>query len=439
MISNTLNLYFDEKGPTKTIGQNKSDNYQFNWEGRSSDNVSVYLGVYVGIDQEVNEDIDRNYTKFELSIKNKYQHYKQITELKGKYLLGKGYSAFPKLPVRTLNIISDFLDFVSENNLYIHVVLPHKAQVLVQSRLQEWLYWIENRYTDTSIEQIFYVIVKYLVNEDVDHKFIKVLTDKEAKTQKILSILKNCFEEFNRKNKKVKNRYPQVEAYEQIITILKKYPAPYSMYEYNGFHYTFEQLTYGLELDLPTSTDERLDTHYYLYPDEDSPIEEFKKVSFLKVMEPVKSENTVGIRIADITATIIAKILVKLRMDLNRDTKNYDTIKELPMDWFDFSDFSLDIIKKIKKIIFTRQYQVMHGIYGDDALILESYIEFIAKFNNAQEIKGQKNTIQSSFRQYYLELMNANYEEMIRAKYLRKQLGLHSARQAHDSGLMKRW
>lgn len=440
MKYDNLQMFFDEKGPTKTIQPNKQDEYQFNWEGDSTDNVPIYLGVYVGIPENKLQVINDKYLEFEKDVRNSIKRFNQLKEIKAKYVLKKGYVPFPRLNNDSLMFADKFLDFMlSEPDLYIHGVFPHKAQVIIQSRLQEWLYWLEKKQVGIIIDNVFYSLVKYLVTDDLNHHFRDVLFDESAKTKKILDVLKMELENFSEKNKNVKNRQLQVDFYRQIIGLLKKYPAPYSMYQFDGFKYTFDQLSYGLELDLLTLNGIEAGTgEHYLFPDDDAPVEEFRKIDFLHVQGTVKSDSTPGVRMADVVAGILAKILVKINMDLQRDRDDLNEIKKLPQEWFDFTDLSLSVIKKIQKLIFTRKYQVMHGIYGDHLLALQSYVDFISNFETVEEIKNVED-IQDDFHKYLTLNLSNYFGDIVEENQVRHALGFSSTREAHDTGMLKIW
>lgn len=435
-----LQLFFDEKGPTKTIKPNKQDDYQFNWEGNSTDNVPVYLGIYVGIPENKLQEINNKYIQFENDIRSSIKKFQQPDEIKGKYVFKKGYMPFPKLNDDSLKFANAFLDFMlNEPEIYIHGVFPHKAQVIIQSRLQQWFYWIDQKQEGVLIDNVFYSLVKYLVIDDLNHNFRDILFDKDAKTKKILDVLRKELVDFSERNRDVKNRKIQVNFYGQIISLLKKHPAPYSMYQFDGFQYTFDQLSYGLELDLLTLNGADFGTgEHYLFPDDDAPVDEFRKIEFLHVVNTVKSESTPGVRMADILAGILAKILVKINMDIDRSRDDLDSIKKLPKEWFDFTDLALSTIKQLQKLMFTRKFQMMHGIYGDHFIVLQSYIDFMSQFTNVNEINQQED-IQNDFHRYLISNFINYFELIVENIKIRRTLGYSSTREAHETGMLKKW
>jgi len=440
MKYDNLQIFFDEKGPTKTIKANKNDDYQFNWEGKSSDNVPVYLGIYVGIPENQVTDINEGYISFEESMRKSIKSLQQVDEIKGKKVLKKGYVPFPKLKDDSLEFTNAFLDFMlSKPDIYIHGVIPHKAQVVVQSRLQNWLYWLESKRAGIVIDNIFYSLVKYLVTDDLNHNFRNVLFKKDVKTKNILDVLKKELENFSERNKTIDNRAIQVNSFNELVNILKKYPVPYSMYQYDTFQYTFDQLTYGLELDLLTLNGVEYGTgKHRLFPDDDAPVDEFKKIEFLCVEDSVKSEDTPGVRMADILAGLIAKILVPLNMDLGRDKDDLNNIKKLPKEWFEMTDLSLTVIKKLQQLMFSRKYQIIHGIYGDHFIALQSYVYFISKFKNVQEIEQQKDIV-NEFHNYLVSQLASYFKDILENVEMRNKMGFSSTRKAHETKILKTW
>ena len=440
MKYDNYHIFFDEKGTTKTIKPNKQDGYQFNWEGKSSDNVPVYLGIYVGIPEKQVTDINEEYISFEESMRKSIKSLQQVDEIKGKNVLKKGYVPFPKLKDDSLEFTNAFLDFmISRPDIYIHGVIPHKAQVVVQSRLQDWLYWLEDQGAGIVIDNIFYSLVKYLVTDDLKHKFRNILFDEDAQTKKILDVLKKELQDFSERNKNIGNRAGQVNFFNELVRILKKYPVPYSMRQNDTFKYTFDQLTYGLELDLLTlnGTDYGTGKHR-LFPDDDAPVDAFKEIEFLSVEDSVKSEDTPGVRMADILAGLIAKILVPLNRDLSRDKADLNNIKKLPKEWFEMTELSLEVIKKLQQLIFTRQYQIIHGIYGDHYIALHSYVDFISQFENVEEIKQQKDIV-NEFHNYLVSRLASYFRDILANVEMRHKMGFSSTRKAHETKMLKTW
>lgn len=440
MKYDNYHIFFDEKGPTKTIKPNKQDDYQFNWEGNSTDNVPVYLGVYVGFPKIQVTYINDEYNLFEENMRKSIKSLQQLHEIKGKNIFKKGYRAFPKLKPDSLQFANGFLDFMlSKPDIYIHVALPHKAQPVVQSRLQNWLYWLENKHAGIVIDNIFYSLVKYLVIDDLNHNFRNILFNEDAKTKNILDVLKKELQAFSERNKNIDNRAGQVKLFNEIVYIIKKYPIPYSMHQNDTFKYTFDQLTYGLELDLLTLNGTENGTgKHHLFPDDDAPVDAFKEIEFLSVEDSVKSEDTPGVRMADILAGLIAKILVPLNMDLSRDKADLNNIKKLPKEWFEMTDLSLTVIKKLQRLIFSRQYQIIHGVYGDHYVALHSYVDFISQFENVEEIKQQKDIV-NEFHNYLVSRLASYFKDILENVEMRNKMGFSSTRKAHETKMLKTW
>ncbi|PCD98147.1 hypothetical protein CKY11_14750 [Enterococcus hirae] len=135
-----------------------------------------------------------------------------------------------------------------------------------------------------------------------------------------------------------------------------------------------------------------------------------KKLGFINAIE-LDSKNSVGIRLADMIAGIISKLLKSIRKALDyKDETEYTTKKLLDKKWFDLNEEQYNLYKQLFYILshlHNVYYKSFSGIYADDFVILISFLGYINNFSNYNDFvncKDDKSEILNSIT--FLRLQN---------------------------------
>lgn len=118
-----------------------------------------------------------------------------------------------------------------------------------------------------------------------------------------------------------------------------------------------------------------------------------KNLGFINAKE-LDSENSIGIRLSDMIAGIISKLLKSLRKALTyQNETEYTKKKILDQKWFDLNEDQYKLYKKLFYILSHLNnvyYKSFSGIYADDFVILISFLGYIDSFSNYDDFVNCK-------------------------------------------------
>src|SRR5699024_11717170 len=110
-----------------------------------------------------------------------------------------------------------------------------------------------------------------------------------------------------------------------------------------------------------------------------------KKLGFINAIE-LDSKNSVGIRLEDMIAGIISKLLKSIRKALDyKDETEYTTKKLLDKKWFDLNEEQYNLYKQLFYILSNFHnvyYKSFFGIYAVYFVIFISFFGYIHIFSN---------------------------------------------------------
>ena len=129
------------------------------------------------------------------------------------------------------------------------------------------------------------------------------------------------------------------------------------------------------------------------------------------------SRNYVGIRMADMLAGLISKLMQSLKVSLNGDYKDGKIEKTLlDSGWFVLSERQLDLYKKLYKVICENNdywYKTYAGIYADNLVSFIALLQYMNHFKNVDEIRKGKLEMQPEYYNAYVcESLQERYRIM---------------------------
>ena len=378
----TYKFYYDESEHSRKINYNTvtAPNYYDN-----------FVTVVVGWSKEKEKEIFKKYEDFE----NKYADRKDRNgELKSTTLKQKKFEyGFASLDKANTQFIMDFLSVFDESaKLYFSVA--SKIEYLV---LQLFTGYQNNFIIDA--DAVKYSITKALVAYRPEN-VIKCIYDNP---EEFVEELKRFFRErieCNRSNISLKGQ--ENDAFENILYILDDISAiPELQWDY---HMPFSGLAKYLQ--------EEHIKNYALVLDKEGKQNEVSRTMQaacemgLSNVTEENSKDSCGLRIADMMAGIISKLLKALCDELHYHSIAEGTEKKLlDTKWFHINEVQLDLYKKLYKIICEWDhawYKSYAGIYSDDLVCFIGLLGYMSHFDNTEQIVNEKLEMQNEYFNGYI-------------------------------------
>ncbi len=354
------NFYYDESEHSRKI------NYPTVSASNYYDN---FVTAIVGWPESLDSEIVEKYTAFELKYEDRKDKYGEIksTIFKQKHFK-YGFASQNKYNAKFLN---DFLSlFTPDLHLYFSVA----------SKIE---YIILQLFANYNAKSMKYSVVKALI---VYHpkEVIECLCETP---ENFISVLKDFFRDrikANQENPLLKRN--ESAAFYEILCYLNTISfIPEQRWDY---HMAFDGFRKYLK-------EEKIDD-YFLLLDHEGELNEDSKtlqaardIGFNAIGE-ADSKTSCGLRMADMIAGILAKLL-KALCDSLRYNSISDGVKKKTLDphWFQLKDFQLDLYKKLYQIICVWDnawYKSYAGIYSDDLVSLISLLEYMNHFESVDQI-----------------------------------------------------
>lgn len=371
------NFYYDESEHSRKITSKtvKSDNYYDN-----------FVSVIVGWPKEKEHAVYEKHLVFEekyATRKNKKGELKSETLKQSQFDFG-----FASMNKHNVQFVDDFLSlFAEEFNLYFFIA--SKIEYLV---LQLFAEYKSNFLLDA--DAMKYSITKALVM----YRPEKVIDCIFSSPESFVDVLKEFFRErikCNKKNIELKKQESQafeaILCYLENISVVPKLDWTYYM-PFDGFRkYLKEEKITDYFLTLDKEGEER---------QESKTLQAARLMGFQNTSE-VDSLSSCGVRIADMMAGIMTKLLKALCDSLSyHSQEEYTHKKILAAKWFDMKESQLRLYKKLYKIICEWDhawYKSYAGIYSDDLVTFIALLNYMNHFESAKQIHDENLSMQGEY------------------------------------------
>lgn len=371
------NFYYDESEHSRKI------NYETVVASNYYDN---FVAVIVGLSKEKERDIFEKYAAFE----SKYASRKDSNgELKSTTLKQNNFKyGFASLNKQNVQFVDDFLS-VFDKEVHFYFAIASKIEYII---LQLFSGYGNNLLIDA--DAMKYTITKALVTYR-PKEIIKCIYDS---LESFVDELKAFFRErieYNKKNIDLKQH--ESTAFKEIISFLENISViPEQRWDY---HMPFDGFRKYLQ-------EEQIE-NYFLLLDKEGKSDEVSKTlqaaceMGLHNSKETNSLNSCGLRMADMMAGIISKLLKSLC-----DSLRYHSIEEgiekklLDTKWFQMNEYQLDLYKKLYKIICEWDhawYKSYAGIYSDDLITFISLLNFMNHFESVEQINTENVMMQGEY------------------------------------------
>lgn len=358
------NFYYDESEHSRIInlstitGETYYDNF---------------LTAIVGWDSDKEAGIKQKYLVFE----EKYAERKKKGELKSDTFKSNqfkyGFASFNKPNVDMLNDLLSIID----DDFFIYLFVASKIEYVIIQLFKDYK---NSLFFD--MDSVRYSIVKAILT----YRPIEVINNIYAEPNKFVSSLIDFFNkriEHNKKNITLKEA--ENNAFENILMILQDVKPPISInWDYHMSFVGFDSLLKSKRIADYSLTIDKEGNSKTL----DAAIE----VGIANCTE-VDSKEHFGLRIADMLAGIVGKLMKSLYHSLKNESNNATVSKTLlDKTWFKLSEEQLSLYKKLYHILLEINndwYKIYAGNYSDDLISLLALLDYMNHFKSADEI--QKN------------------------------------------------
>ena len=359
-------FFYDETEHSRKI------NYQTITASNYYDN---FISVIVGW---LSEDEDRIKDRY-LGFETKYEFRKVNGELKSQTMKARDLRlGFASLNKNTVGFYDDLISLYDENIL-IYLSVASKIEHIINQLLRDYH---NNALVNTNYMK--YSIIK-TINVYRPQKLIEAIYSKpQVFIDELRSFLKNQIAQ-NQTDIVLKERENQ--AYKEILMILDDAERLESLEwtyftPFDGFRKLLIEMNiedYQLIIDRDGDGSHTLNTALY---------------EGLQNVSEKDSKDYVGIRMADMLAGLISKLMQSLKLAL---TNNYKAgeIKKTLLDsgWFSLNQKQLDLYKKLYRVICENNnhwYQIYSGIYSDDLVSFVALLQFMNHFEDATMIRNSE-------------------------------------------------
>jgi hypothetical protein len=378
----TFKFYYDETEHSRKINYNTvtATNYYDN-----------FVTVIVGWSKEKEKEAFNKYKDFE----SKYADRKDKNgELKSTTLKQKKFEyGFASLDKANIQFMMDFFSIFDESTkLYFSVV--SKIEYLVLQLFEGY----QNNLI-INADDVKYSITKALVMYRPQNVIKSIYDNPEEFVDELKRFFRERIE-CNRSNISLKEL--ENKAFENLLHILDDISAiPELCWDYHmpfdGFakYLQEEQINnYALVLDKEGEQNETSRT-----------IQAAVAMGLSNVTEQ-NSKDSYGLRMADMMAGIISKLLKSLCDELHYHSIAEGTEKKLlNAKWFQLNETQLDLYKKLYKIICewdNAWYKLYAGIYSDDLVCLIGLLGYMAHFEDLEQIINEKLEMQGEYFNGYV-------------------------------------
>jgi len=382
------NFYYDESEHSRKINHKTitADNYYDN-----------FIAVVVGWHSEYENDLFSRYTAFE----EKYKCRQSKGELKSTTIRQSQLEhGFASLNNDNANLLEDFLALFDEK-IHIYYAIISKIEYIIRQLFEDY----KNSFL-VDMDAMKYSITKAVVL----YQPADIINGFYENAGELVILMKKFFTvqiEKDKANEALKKK--EIEQYIQILMLLDDVSTIRNIdwnydISFNGFK---KYLT------------ERSIDNYSLTIDKEGENGNTAKAAerqCLTMVTEADSLTSCGIRMADMLAGLISKLLKALHNELRYTSEEEQVNKKiLNSSWFVISEQQLSLYKKLHNVVVdlnTSWYKAFSGIYSDDLIVLIAFLNFMNHFESVDAIKSDISMQGEYFNANACESLSDYYKRM---------------------------
>ena len=396
-------IFIDEKGPQESF--QISD--PFNWKEKIKYGADTMHG-YVADVWYISDENLLNFERDLLKLESDYMESRQssVNELKGSILLGRRFNKFgiASMNNREVDFYQNLIKLCHEYNSENMLLSVNKMSVIVNARLLDWIYTIDEKRLIDNPYLFMYTIIKYF-DVEASQLAIETLLDKDKTVNELLTVIQNEMNLIISRQSKNKRMAPQVNEYRLIVKVIRN-SKHYAKESSDEPHFDWNKVIFDMDLWLSeknlvqNENSESIICHL----DSGIPDQYFTKFNFKEVRKDCNSKEVAGVRVADYFVGIAGGYIKNLRRDNLYNPDSPDEPKRLPKEWFDFNENQFSLVKNLADFFFDgSQYSFVVDTYFDNEEFFHAFLTYVSTYKNFQDfsrIGGEVHT-EKVFAQYY--------------------------------------
>ena len=357
-------FYYDETEHSRKI------NYQTITANNYYDN---FISVIVGWSSNEEKSILDRYLAFE----SKYNYRKVDVELKSQTMSLKDFKlGFASLNKHKIDFYDELISLIDEN-MIIYFAVASKIEYVIQ---QIFANYHNSLFMD--VDFMKYSIIKAINVYRPQNVIEAIYKEPQVFVKELRGFLEKQIKK-NKSNMLLKEHENQ--AFEEILMLLDDTQVPKSLdwtyfMSFDGFKKLLDEMNvsdYNLTLDREGDESHTFASARYIG---------------LKNVTEEDSKECVGIRMADMLAGLISRMMQSLKISLVGDYKDGE-IKKTLLDsgWFALNQRQLNLYKKLYQVICINNnywYKSYVGLYFDDLVAFVSLLQFMNHFESVEEIRN---------------------------------------------------
>lgn len=356
------NFYYDESEHSRSIGFKTvtSDNFYDN-----------FITIIVGWKSENEHEIQNRYCEFEQKHMDRHPN----SELKsGTIHLKQLHYGFASTIKGNIDFLDDYLSLFS-NDVYVYISTFSKVEYIINQLFKGY----KNSLL-FDMDNMRYSIIKSLVI----YKPIEIVDAIYNNPENVVPEMKKFFKdriEKNKSNPSLKEK--ESKSFEEILLLLDDInPIDCIEWDYTPPFVGFHRFLNENSISDYTLTIDREGEHQ-------KTVLAAREAGLNNVYDE-ESDNHFGIRMADMLAGVLGKLMKSLCKAIHPTDTDIVQKTILSDEWFTLSDAQLDLYKKLHHIVCELNnswYKSFAGTYADDLVCINALLNFMNHFTNVEEIQ----------------------------------------------------
>ena len=356
------NFYYDESEHSRSIGFDTvtAENFYDN-----------FITIIVGWKAENEHEIQERYYSFE----RKYIDRHPDGELKSDTIKNKQVRyGFASTAKGNVGFFDDYLSLFT-NDVYVYVSTFSKVEYIVNQLFKDY----KNSLL-IDMDMMRYSIIKSLVIYKPSELVDAIYNNPHNIVDSMRRFFKDRIEK-NKRNPSLKEK--ETESFEQVLLLLDDIePIDCVDWDYTPPFVGFRRFL-----------DENSISDYSLIIDREGEHQKTvlaAKSVGLKNVDDEKSDNHFGIRMADMLAGMLGKLMKSLCKAIHPSKPDVIEKTVLSTEWYQLSESQLVLYKKLYHVVCELNncwYKSFAGTYADDLVCITALLNFMNHFKNSEEIK----------------------------------------------------
>lgn len=378
-------LFIDEKGPQGTFKISKPFN-KVNKLSYGTDDMHLYVADVVKIREKDLVSIEKSYWKMEAKYLSTRQ-FKNNKELKGQNVLEKKRFKFgvASLKGHDLDFYSSLFGMLIDHDVENLLFSISKMSIIIDSRLNEWIFSMCEK-LNRSPTLLKYSLSKYAEIE-CSENVISSLLDKSVSIDRVLYEIQQDLINIISQNEKNLRMSLQLKNYSELLWLINQTESSDLVEPKLEVAFNWEKFRSPMDLWLTEIYSSETYKDISVILDEGIPIEPIEDFKFYEIKVNEKSDEHVGLRIADMLVVIAGKYMSKLSSANKYDLDNPTERKQLSSEWFQFDGSQFYLMKLMSKYFFNESRKYGYGVdtFFDESVLFETFVLYVQMYETYEE------------------------------------------------------